>query len=77
MRYKGLVITLGLFVAWALLQDTWAQQDAAPDLQLMVSQANTIFLGVCVHAQSRWDDATRMILTDYTFGVEQYLKGNL
>jgi hypothetical protein len=46
-------------------------------LAQMVSQAHAIFLGTCSSSQSRWDEAKRMIFTDSTFLVQEYLKGNL
>jgi hypothetical protein len=43
----------------------------------MAYQSSAIFLGVCNYSKSRWDEAKRMIFTDSTFRVKEYLKGDL
>lgn len=50
---------------------------AQPDLRQMAHQSSAIFLGICNYSQSSWDETKRMIFTDSTFLVKEYLKGNL
>jgi hypothetical protein len=41
----------------------------------MISRAETILTGVCASSNSRWDERTRMILTDSVFRVAAYIRG--
>jgi hypothetical protein len=46
-----------------------------PSLSEMISQSDTILIGVCASASSRWDPASRMILTDSVIKVSTYVRG--
>jgi hypothetical protein len=50
--------------------------DQPADIRQLIDQSTIVFVGKCVETKSRWDDAARLILTDSTFEVTDYLKGD-
>ena len=72
--FRATVVASLLLLAGA--QILFAQQPVQPiNLRQLVDQADIVFVGKCVATRSRWDDALRIILTDSTFEVVDYLKG--
>jgi hypothetical protein len=53
-----------------------ASDTAVPGVEELATRSDLIFYGTCVSASSRWDDVSRIIVTDAVFRVDRYIKGN-
>ena len=67
-----LVIIGILFISYATFGTPPAQQSLFDE---MTNRSDVVLTGVCTSSTSRWDEQTRMILTDSVFTVQSYVKG--
>ena len=53
-----------------------ASDTVLPGIQELVTRSDVIFSGVCLSSTGRWDDVSRIIVTDAVFRVDRYIKGS-
>jgi hypothetical protein len=44
-------------------------------LEEMTMRADVILTGKCIASRARWDDKSKIVMTESTFAVDRYLKG--
>jgi hypothetical protein len=45
------------------------------NLEEMTMRADIILTGKCIASRARWDDKSKIVMTESTFAVDRYLKG--